>query len=46
MVWAQVHNINEVANASNSSTTVSVSQDPKVKAFGSSLKVGLIVFMM
>ena len=46
MVWAQVHNINEVANASNSSTTVSVSQDPKIKVFGSSLKVGLIVFLM
>ena len=46
MVWAQVHNINEAASNSNSSTTVSVSQDPKVKVFGSSLKVGLIVFMM
>jgi hypothetical protein len=46
MVWAQVHNLNEATSNSNSSTTVSVSQDPKVKAFGSSLKVGLIVFMM
>lgn len=46
MVWAQVHNLNDAFNNSTSSTTVSVSQDPTIKAFGSSLKVGLIVFLM
>jgi hypothetical protein len=46
MVWAQVHNINEATSSSSSNTTVSVGQDPKIKAFGSSLKIGLIVFLI
>jgi hypothetical protein len=46
MVWAQLHNVNDALGALDSSTVVSVSQDPKVKVTGSSLKVGLIVFLM
>jgi hypothetical protein len=44
-VWAQIHNLND-AMKSSSSTTVEVSQDPKVTVVGSSFKVGLIVFFI
>ncbi len=46
MVWAQLHNLNDVLASSNSATTVQVNQDPKVKAVGSSIKVGLINFLL
>ena len=48
MVWAQLHNVNNAFQSSgaSSNTVVQVGQDPKVKAFGSSLKVGLIIFLM
>ena len=46
MLWAQLHNVNETLRNTNSTTVVQVSQDPKVKAFGSSLKVGLVIFLM
>jgi hypothetical protein len=45
-VWAQMHNVNDAFGSSGSSTVVSVSQDPKVTVTGSSLKIGLIVFLM
>jgi len=45
-VWAQVHNLNNAFQDTDSNTVVRVSQDPKVKVTGSSLKVGLIVFLM
>lgn len=44
-VWAQVHNLNQAIKSSGS-TTIEVSQDPKVTVVGSSLKVGLIVFFI
>jgi hypothetical protein len=47
MVWAQIHNVNSALQSSTGSTTVvQVGQDPKVKAVGSSLKVGLIIFLL
>jgi hypothetical protein len=49
MVWAQIHNVNgalQSSTSSGSTTVVQVGQDPKVKAVGSSLKVGLIVFLL
>jgi hypothetical protein len=46
MVWAQLHNLNDALGSSGSSTVVTVSQDPKIKVTGSSLKVGLIIFLM
>jgi hypothetical protein len=44
-VWAQVHNLNQ-ALSGGGSTTVEVTQDPKVTVVGSSLKVGLIIFFI
>jgi hypothetical protein len=44
-VWAQIHNLNQATNSSGS-TTVEVSQDPKVTVVGSSIKVGLIIFFI
>ena len=44
-VWAQVHNLNEAMKGSGS-TTIEVTQDPKVTVVGSSFKVGLIVFFI
>lgn len=44
-VWAQIHNLNQ-ALTSSGSTTVQVSQDPKVTVVGSSLKIGLIIFFI
>lgn len=46
MLWAQMHNVNQAFQSSGSTTVVQVSEDPKVKAFGSSLKVGLIIFLI
>ena len=46
MLWAQLHNVNDALQNTGSTTVVQVNQDPKVKAFGSSLKVGLIIFLM
>jgi hypothetical protein len=45
-VWAQLHGVNDALGNSGSSTVVSVTQDPKVTVTGSSLKIGLIVFLM
>jgi len=45
-VWAQLHNLNDALGSSGSNTVVSVSQDPKITVTGSSLKIGLIVFLM
>ena len=46
MVWAQLHGVNDAVGNSGSSTVVTVNQDPKIKVTGSSLKMGLIVFLM
>jgi hypothetical protein len=50
MLWAQIHNVNvaldSAASGAGSSTVVTVHEDPKVKVYGSSLKVGLIVFLL
>jgi hypothetical protein len=50
MVWAQIHNVNATLHSDTSgtpsTTVVQVGQDPKIKAFGSSFKAGLIVFLM
>jgi hypothetical protein len=45
-VWAEVHNLNAALGDSNSGTVIRVGQDPKVQVTGSSLKVGLIVFLI
>jgi len=44
-VWANIHNLNQAIKSSGS-TTVEVTQDPKVSVVGTSLKVGLIVFFI
>jgi len=44
-VWAQIHNLNQAMQTSGS-TTVEVTQDPKVTVVGSSFKIGLIVFFI
>jgi hypothetical protein len=46
MVWAQLHGVNDALGNSGSSTVVTVNQDPKIKVTGSSLKVGLVIFLM
>jgi hypothetical protein len=46
MLWAQLHGVNDALGSSGSSTVVTVNQDPKIKVTGSSLKIGLIVFLM
>jgi hypothetical protein len=46
MVWAQLHSAGGTLADTGTDTVVQVSSDPKIKAFGSSLKVGLIVFLM
>ncbi len=47
MVWGQIHNANSALQSSTGSTTVvQLGEDPKVKAVGSSLKVGLIFFLL
>jgi hypothetical protein len=45
MVWAQLHSSGTVSGT-GPDTVVSISQDPKVKAVGSSLKLGFIVFLL
>jgi len=45
MVWAQLHSSGTVAGA-GSDTVVSVNQDPKLKAVGSSLKLGMILYLL
>ncbi len=44
-LWAEIHNLNQAVKTSGS-TTIEVSQDPKVTVVGSSLKIGLIVFFV
>jgi hypothetical protein len=44
-VWAEVHNLNQVVK-NTGSTTIEVTQDPKVTVVGSSLKIGLIIFFV
>jgi hypothetical protein len=46
MLWAQLHGVNDALGSSGSNTVVTVNQDPKIKVTGSSLKIGLIVFLM
>jgi hypothetical protein len=41
-----MHNLNDALGSSGSNTVVTVDQDPKIKVTGSSLKIGLIVFLM
>jgi hypothetical protein len=45
-VWAQLHGSGGTLTDTGSDTVVQVSSEPKIKAFGSSLKVGLIVFLL
>jgi hypothetical protein len=45
-VWAQLHTSGATLGNTGSDTVVQVSQDPKLKAFGSSLKIGLILFLL
>mgnify|MGYP001563980319 CR=1 FL=1 len=46
MVWAQLRGGGGTLANTGTDTVVQISSDPKIKAFGSSLKVGLIVFML
>jgi hypothetical protein len=46
MVRAQLHSAGGTLPNTGTDTVVQVSQDPKLKAFGSSFKVGLIVFVL
>jgi hypothetical protein len=46
LVNAQLHSGSGTVANTGSDTVVQVSQDPKVRAFGSSLKVGLILFLL
>jgi len=46
MVWAQLHGSGGTLANTGADTVVQVSSEPKIKAFGSSLKVGLIVFLL
>jgi hypothetical protein len=45
MVWAQLHS-GGTLTGTGSDTVVSINQDPKVKAVGSSIKLGLILFVL
>lgn len=45
-VWAQLHGSSGTLTDTGTDTVVQVSSDPKIKAFGSSLKIGLIVFLL
>jgi hypothetical protein len=44
-VWAEIHNLNQ-AVGNKGSTSVEVTSDPKVTVVGSSLKIGLIIFLI
>ena len=46
MVWAELHGSGGTLTNTGSDTVVQISSEPKIKAFGSSLKVGLIVFLL
>jgi hypothetical protein len=46
MVWARIRVADGTVANTGSDTIVEVSQDPKVKIMGSSLKVGLILFLL
>jgi hypothetical protein len=46
MVWAQLKGGGGTLADTGTDTVVQISSDPRIKAFGSSLKVGLIVFML
>ena len=45
-VWAQLHGSSGTLANTGADTVVRVSSDPKIKAFGSSLKIGLILFLL
>ena len=45
-VWAQLHTAGATLTNTGADTVVQVGQDPKLKAFGSSLKVGIIIFVL
>ena len=45
-VWAQLHGSSGTLANTGADTVVQVSSDPKIKAFGSSLKIGLILFLL
>jgi hypothetical protein len=46
MVWAQLRGGGGTLANTGTDTVVQISSDPKIKGFGSSLKVGLIVFLL
>jgi hypothetical protein len=45
-VWAQLHGGGGTLGNTGTDTVVQVGSDPKIKAFGSSLKIGLILFLL
>jgi hypothetical protein len=45
-VWAQLRGSGGTLSGTGADTVVRVSSDPRIKAFGSSLKVGLILFVL
>jgi hypothetical protein len=44
-VWAQLHSAGTLSGT-GSQTVVQVNSDPRIRAFGSSLKVGMILFLL
>ena len=46
MVWAQLKGGSGTLANTGADTVVQISSDPRIRAFGSSLKVGIIVFML
>jgi hypothetical protein len=46
MVWAQLKGGSGTLTDTGSDTVVQINSDPRIKAFGSSLKVGLIVYLL
>lgn len=45
-VWAQLRESGGTLSGTGADTVVRVSSDPRIKAFGSSLKIGLILFVL
>lgn len=45
-VWAQLRDSSGTLSGTGADTVVRVSSDPRIKAFGSSLKIGLILFVL
>lgn len=45
-VWAQLRESGGTLSGTGTDTVVRVSSDPRIKAFGSSLKIGLILFVL